>query len=235
MSQVNLILDEAAVLGHLDAIDAAVDIGRGYGIRFQFYYQSLGQLRTCFPDGQDQTLLSNVTQVFFAVNDNATADYVSARLGEETIVLTSGGTSHGSSWQSTSGAQPSSNHGGSASSNYNWQLQARKLLKPEEVIALHPRTAITFTPGVPPVRTWLMRYYEEKNFPASAIGHRRRGAHRGTLFKSAFVLVFLVCIAAMLTSELIHKTGISDRPLAKTEVGTQRIHPFQGAEHVQIQ
>ena len=41
--------------------------------------------------------------------------------------------------------------------------QARKLLKPEEVITLPPRCAITFTPGVPPVFTTLLRYYEEKH------------------------------------------------------------------------
>ena len=36
------------------------------------------------------------------------------------------------------------------------------LLKPEEVInGLHPRVAITFTPGVPPIWTWLTRYYEK--------------------------------------------------------------------------
>ena len=42
-------------------------------------------------------------------------------------------------------------------------MQARRLLKPEELMALHPRTAITFAPGVPPIRTWLLRYYEEKS------------------------------------------------------------------------
>ena len=30
-------------------------------------------------------------------------------------------------------------------------------------MALPPRTAITFTPGVPPVCTTLVRYYEEPN------------------------------------------------------------------------
>jgi type IV secretion system protein VirD4 len=33
-------------------------------------------------------------------------------------------------------------------------------LKPEEVLALDHRTAITFTPGIPPLRTVLVRYYE---------------------------------------------------------------------------
>ena len=69
MSNVTFVLDEAASLGRMDALDDAVDKFRGFGVRLQFYYQSVSQLRKCFPDGQEQTLLSNVSQVFFGVND----------------------------------------------------------------------------------------------------------------------------------------------------------------------
>jgi type IV secretion system protein VirD4 len=162
--KVHFILDEAASLGHLEAVDDAVDKYRGYGIRLQFYFQSLGQLRRCFPEGQEQTLLSNTSQVFFGVNDNGTADYVSARLGEETIIVDSGGSSRGMSRQ-VSFSNPHESSGRSDNANSNWQQQARKLLKPEEVIALPPRVAITFTSGVPPIRTTLLRYYEENIRP----------------------------------------------------------------------
>ena len=40
----HFVLDEAASLGHMDALDDAVDKFRGYGVRLQFYFQSLGQL-----------------------------------------------------------------------------------------------------------------------------------------------------------------------------------------------
>ena len=99
MSNVTFVLDEAASLGRMDALDDAVDKYRGYGVRLQFYYQSVSQLRKCFPDGQEQTLLSNVSQVFFGTNDLPTAEYVSNRLGEQTIVVTSGGTGTGTSQQ----------------------------------------------------------------------------------------------------------------------------------------
>ncbi len=49
-------------------------------------------------------------------------------------------------------------------SNDNWQQSARKLLKPEEVLALDERTAIVFTPGMPPIWTTLVRYYERKSW-----------------------------------------------------------------------
>jgi type IV secretion system protein VirD4 len=160
-NKVHFILDEAASLGHMDIVDDAVDKFRGYGIRLQFYFQSLGQLKKCFPDGQDQTLLSNTSQVFYGVRDNATAEYVSNSLGEQTIIVESGGRSSGYSSQWNQGMHPSTGGGSNDNTSHNWQQQARKLLKPEEIIALDPRTAITLTPGVRPILTRLVRHYEE--------------------------------------------------------------------------
>jgi len=158
--KVHFLLDEAASLGHMDALDDALAIGRGYGLRIQWYFQSVSQLKSAFPDGKDGTLLSNTTQVYFGVNDYPTAEYVSARLGEETIIVTSGGTSFGRSRQTPDfGNQGSTSY--SVNSNDNWQQSGRRLLKPEEVLALDQRTAITFTPGIPPLRTTLVRYYEK--------------------------------------------------------------------------
>lgn len=154
---VQFVLDEAGSLGPLEVVDDAVDKFRGYGVRLQFYYQSLGQLKKCFPNGQDQTLLSNTSQCFFGVNDPTTAEYVSARIGEATIIVESGGTSSGTSWTESYGIQPNS-HGGSSNTSRNWQPQARKLLKPEEVMALPRNTAITFTPGLPPIVSRLVSY-----------------------------------------------------------------------------
>lgn len=158
-NKVHLVLDESAALGRLEVLEDAVDKYRGYGVRLQFYYQSIGQLKKCWPEGQDQTLLSNTTQVFFAVNDQTTAEYVSNRLGEDTIVVASGGTNSGGSFQSSS-PDAGTSRSQSWGRNDNWAQQARKLLKPEEVAGLSPRVAITFAPGIPPLSTELVRYYE---------------------------------------------------------------------------
>lgn len=158
-NKVHFVLDEAASLGHMEALDDAVDKYRGYGVRLQFYYQSVSQLRKSFPDGQDQTLLSNVSQVFFGTNDLPTAEYVSNRLGEETIVVRSGGTSTG---QSRQGSAQGTSYTSSSNENDNWSQQGRKLLKPEEILSLSDRIVITFTPGVPPIWTNRIRYFEER-------------------------------------------------------------------------
>jgi type IV secretion system protein VirD4 len=204
--RVHFVLDEAASLGHLEAVDDAVDKYRGYGVRLQFYYQSPGQLKACFPNGQDQTLLGNVTQVYFGVNDHATADQVSARLGEETVVVASGGTTDGWSRQWSDGAQGNQSTTSSGGSSSNWQLQPRKLLKPEEVAALPPRVAVTFAPGVPPVMTRLGRYYEE---PATGrpSAWRRFLAGLGTLGMSAVLCAAAVGLAAALRQETLHRVA----------------------------
>jgi type IV secretion system protein VirD4 len=164
-ARVHYVMDESASLGHLEILDDAVDKFRAYGVRLQFYYQSMGQLQLCWPEGRDQTLLSNCTQIFFGVNDQQTAEYVSNRLGEETIVITSGGTGTSYSQQSGwSGGQGAMSHSGntsySSNTSDNWAQQARKLLKPEEVAALPQDIAVTLAPGIPPLWTRLCRSYE---------------------------------------------------------------------------
>jgi type IV secretion system protein VirD4 len=167
-NKVHFVLDEAATLGHLEAIDDAVDKFRGYGVRLLLAYQSLGQLRKCFPEGQEQTLLSNVTQIFMGTNDWQTAEYIGNRLGDETIIVTSGGSNRGGSSQ-TSNQQGQSSNSHSWNGSDNWSQNARKLLQPSEVLNLHPRTAITFTPGSPPICTWLTRYYEKNRWSGRAL------------------------------------------------------------------
>jgi type IV secretion system protein VirD4 len=193
---VNFILDEAAALGRMDALDDAVDKFRGFGVRLQFYYQSVSQLRKCFPEGQEQTLLSNVSQIYFGTNDLPSAEYVSNRLGEQTIVVASGGTSAGVSHQMSSKGDGSTTRSKNASDN--WGQLGRKLLKPEEVLALDKRIAITFTPGVPPIWTTLVRYYEE-SLDGGGPGYLERfQAAAGVLFKSAALLAMVVVLIVLL-------------------------------------
>jgi type IV secretion system protein VirD4 len=195
--KVHFILDESASLGHMAALDDAVDKYRGYGVRLQFYYQSLGQLKKCWPDGQDQTLLSNTHQVFFGVNDPATADFVSTRLGESTLIISSGGTSEGSTQQRS---QHGADHSYSKNVSENWQQHGRRLLKPEEVMTLDQRVAITFTPGAPPIATVLARYYEA-GFDTT------RGMGRSKMIFQTICFFFWASLSAvMFTMVLTHHT-----------------------------
>jgi type IV secretion system protein VirD4 len=198
-NKVHFVLDEAASLGRMDALDDAIDKYRGYGVRLQFYFQSVSQLRKSFPDGQDQTLLSNVSQVFFGINDLPTAEYVSNRLGEQTIVVRSGGTSTGTSTQYSSKGDGGSS-GKSSNENDNWAQQGRKLLKPEEVLALSDWTVITFTPGVPPIWTNRIRYFEERNLGRQAGLWERFAAMTNIVSGSLILMLVMVGFLVMVCS-----------------------------------
>jgi type IV secretion system protein VirD4 len=161
MRLTHFVIDEAGSLGHLNCLDDAIDKYRKFGVRLLLMYQSQGQLKKCWPDGGDQTLLGNVTSVYAGVNDLQTAEYVSARLGEETIIVQSGGTSTGRSRQTSDHANQGSTSY-SVNSSANYQQSGRKLLKPEEILALDERIAITLRPGRRPIWTTLERYYETK-------------------------------------------------------------------------
>jgi type IV secretion system protein VirD4 len=156
--KVLFLLDEAAALGHMACIEDAVTQLRGYGVRLVFFYQSIGQLEKCFPKGGAQTFLANMDRLYFAVNDYATAERVSAELGDATVpVLTTSGGTNQSTTTDFHGHQ-STQRG----SNDNWSLAhaGRKLLQPAEILRLDERIGIVFCAGVRPFLTRLVRAYE---------------------------------------------------------------------------
>ena len=208
---VHFILDEFASIGKMEAIDDAVDKYRGYGVRLQFYVQSLSQLKKSFPDGQDQTLLSNVSQVYFGINDLPTAEYVSSRIGDGTIVIESGGSSSGTTRQSSRSGESSYSY--SSNENQNWAQHGRRLLKPEEILALPQRVAIVFTPGVRPFWTKLIRYYEESFPPRGQPRSDRMKAMAKIVCFSAGLLVMSLAVAKLVLENHTNKTPLVPRPV----------------------
>ena len=208
---VRVILDEAASLCHMDVIDDAVDKYRGYGVRLLFLLQSYGQIKKLCPNGQETTFLSNVSQIYAGVNDNETAKYVSERLGKSTIVIQSGGTGTSNQTSSQQGqGGGSATHSSGSSSNDNWQQSGRELLQPSEVMNLDPRIAIVFTPGVPPIWTTLVRYYEA--------AFKKRAAWFwgavGRFLQAVVILLFVGGCAALLTMAVNQKYQLVEIPAA---------------------
>jgi type IV secretion system protein VirD4 len=168
MSKVNAFFDEAASLGpNMGCVEDAIDKYRGFGIRLFLFYQSMAQLKKCFPNDQDQNVLANTTQIFFGVND-LSAEYISKRLGDQTIVVNSGGRGSGTSMQSSNTMNQNSTSE-STNRNHNWSQIGRRLLKPEEILSMSERIAITFVPGMSPIMTILERYYETKKSKADGV------------------------------------------------------------------
>jgi type IV secretion system protein VirD4 len=195
---VNVILDECAAVmaGHGDTLEEMLTVGRGFNMKVTAIFQSMAQLRKLFPQGQEGVLLANTSQIFFGVNEVEEAKYVSSRLGEATWVVDSGGTSHSTTRQS---GQQQGGSSYSTSTNYNWQQMGRSLLKPEEVIGLHPRMALTFTPGRPPIWTWLTAYYETSFGAPTGLSPARM------IVDTARVFLGTAMLAALCTAALIHQ------------------------------
>ena len=212
--KVHFVLDEAAALGHMEALDDALQLLRGYGIRVQFYYQSMGQLHLCWPEGRAQTVLSNTTQVYFAVNDLETAEHVSNRLGEETIWASAHGTNQSSNWGSSQSAQGgSSSSGGQSGRNVNWNQMARRLLKPEEVLTTNPRIAFTFAPGELPMWTWMVRYYE-KEFQQRPVA-RALATFAGSLVVLCGMGIIALVLALNIRPQLERGSHVNERAVPR--------------------
>jgi type IV secretion system protein VirD4 len=218
--KVHFILDEAASLGVMDAIEDLVDTYRVYCCRAQFYYQSAGQLAKCWPKDQGQIILSNTSKIFFSVQDIQTATLISSMLGKETIIVESGGSgrSGGRNSGSSSGSSGFSSNSGENhgwSSNEGWQQAPRELLKPEEILTLPPRYAITLPGGgMPPVLTYMLRYFEEPWLGKRTGGLISRFTAAGrTLLGSLIVLAIGIFLAAILTQALAAQVNLpQDQP-----------------------
>lgn len=86
---VTIYLDEAALLGTMESFDAVIGAIRGYRIRLNCYYQSIGQLRAAYPKTWETWLSTAFSKVFFAVNDVDTAELVSRSIGDTTVAVPS--------------------------------------------------------------------------------------------------------------------------------------------------
>lgn len=158
---VHVYVDEAAALGpEMDVLKHAISRGAGYGLRIHLFYQHMGQLEACWPNGEARGILSQTTMLLFATKDYYTAKYGADVIGCSTITTESGNSSRG--WSSNEQAQNSS-RGISGGTGTSWQERERPVLRPEEILALPERTGIVL--GIPglryPLITNLVRTYEQ--------------------------------------------------------------------------
>lgn len=158
---VHFVLDEASMLQNFEPVKNALDRIAGFGGRLHFVFQDFGGVKKVFPDGEDQRLFAGTTKVVFGVNDYQTAELVSKMSGNETIIVEGGGSNRGwSKSYSSSACQTSDSGSTSWGTNDSWQQQKRELITPDEIMRLKGK-AISFVPGMAPICTTLLRYYEE--------------------------------------------------------------------------
>ena len=157
---VMVILDEAATLGRLEILETAVTLMAGWGVKLIFVWQSIGQIRDCFPGDKATTFLANMSlQVFGKTNDIMTAKHVSECIGARTVLTTN--VQDGGSTSRTSGLearQESSTRGSSWGATYS--ETGAPLLRPEEVLKMPAELMVVFTDRTRPILVRQRRYYE---------------------------------------------------------------------------
>ena len=124
------LLDEAAQLGNLEAVEQALCLLRHAGLRLWLFYQSVEQAKHAFK-GKESIIFDNTdTQIYFGVNSLETAQKVSAMLGEQTITNESYQESHSRSWSQGGGGGPQQQTQGGF--NRSYAEQARRSPSPRK-------------------------------------------------------------------------------------------------------
>ena len=198
-------VDEAAHIGRMQALEDAVTLMRGMGIRLWLFFQSIEQLQKCFAENAGTVLDNLGTQQYMAITSYETAEAVSKRIGEETIVLRTEGDNRGySAPVGGDGRNPGNRTNGS---NTSFSQAARRVFKPEEILVLPEHTAIVFHRNNYVIVCNKIRYYADRAFRRRGIIFRRWGTGRTRglglggmvvgLAALAFAYVVTIIVASM--------------------------------------
>ncbi len=135
-----MLLDEMAALGHLAPLEDAFGLVRGYRVQIAAIFQDLAQLKSLYKE-RWETFIANAGVVFgFAPNDLTTADWMSRRSGQTTVVAKGSSQNIGTSL----GAQVSASTGTAASD----QQIARPLFLPHDLIGLEEGMGLLWLAGM---------------------------------------------------------------------------------------
>jgi type IV secretion system protein VirD4 len=155
------LVDEAAHIGRMQAMEDGITLMRGMGIRMWLCFQSIDQLNRCFGD-HASTVLDNLgTQLNFGINSYEHADAISKRIGDFTLDNTTTGSNSGSSWSTGVKSDGGSRNTGS---NYSTTEMGRRLLKPEEILTLGRSVGVLFHKNHPVMCVQLIEYFRDRAF-----------------------------------------------------------------------
>jgi type IV secretion system protein VirD4 len=159
------VLDEFAHVGRIQAVEDAVTLLRGAGVRLFFCFQAHGQLKKCFGDEAMNVMDNLATEIYFGITSFDTAKALSERIGDTTIATISHNdttsTSRPTGGTGAKGEQPGSV---SHSSSYTRSDMARKVLTSDEILTMDDRTAIIRHRNFPIIFAQLIKYYEDPEF-----------------------------------------------------------------------
>jgi type IV secretion system protein VirD4 len=218
------LIDECGHIGKMEALENAITLLRGAGIRVWLFFQSLDQLNRCFGDNAPTVLDNLKTQQYFAINSYSTADELSKRIGDTTVAVQSGGDNSGSS-RPVGGSHnnpPTRNSG----TSFNTSEAARRLLKPEEILGLSDDAALVFHNNLPVIPAKRIRYYEDKAFRRGGVGTSRGLGLGGAVAASAALCVTCICSLPLLSPAPVPDAApMPQIPVEPAYVDTRPLRP----------
>ncbi len=200
------LLDEAGHLGHMQILQDAVTVMRGYGIRLWFFFQSLSQVNEIYGKHAPVILDNLATQQFFGINSFDTAEAISKWIGEQTISIRTDNGGSGTSHPTGSG--PQGPQPGNRSSNTGWSVSAhgRRLFKPEEILVLPEDTALIHHRNSPVIVGRLLKYFNAPEFRNGGDG-RQGGLGVPSILAAAAVVLLAVGMTVVADSVCLPKAA----------------------------
>jgi type IV secretion system protein VirD4 len=167
--EVLFLVDEASALGSLSALEEALVRGRSAGARLLLAYQSDSQVQVAFKDKPTLLYDNCTTQIYLGASSIETAERISKSLGDRTQVLEGFGENTSRSWNEGGGG---ANQGQQVNrgTSFNYSVNGRPLLRPDEILTLSGDYLIAFLRGMPPILAGRIKWYKDPDFkPAGAI------------------------------------------------------------------
>jgi len=160
---VHFVMDEFANVALPDEFDKLLSTMRSREISVSIILQNLAQLKKLF-EKEWESIVGNCDEfLYLGGNEQSTHEYISKKLGKETVDLNTYGQSKGS-------------HG---SYSTNWQLTARDLMAPDEVALLDNRYALLFIRSERPVMDLKYDIMRHPNIGLSVDGGGKPFEHGG--------------------------------------------------------
>jgi type IV secretion system protein VirD4 len=129
------LIDEMPALGHLAPLEDAFGLVRGYKVQIAGICQDLAQLKALYRERWESFLANAGVVQGFTPNDLTTADWMSRRAGQTTLLAQSSSESH-------------SAEKGQRSESTSWNQISRPLYLPQELMGFPEGTGLLWLAGM---------------------------------------------------------------------------------------
>jgi type IV secretion system protein VirD4 len=133
------IIDEMPLLQRMEILETITAMGAGLNIRTWCLAQDIHQLKRLYPESYQSFLANAGAQQWFAPREEETAEYLSKRCGQRTVMVKN---------TSTREITVKEAQGGFTGLSHSYSPQPRALYLPQEIMAMRGDRQLLFLDGV---------------------------------------------------------------------------------------